>query len=72
MKKKRGKKTLYRVRWQGEKPEGDLWLPTKELSDCKALDIWITKKSTFSTVSYVRSTGPASSFSPTGFLIHPC
>ena len=63
-------KTLYQVCWQGEGPEGDLWLPAKELSDCKALDIWITKKSTFSTISYVCSTGPAGSFSPTGFLMH--
>ena len=38
----RGKKTLYRVRWQGEGPEGDLWLPADELADCEALDVWNT------------------------------
>ena len=36
----RKKKTLYRVRWQGEGPEGDLWLPADELANCEALDIW--------------------------------
>jgi chromodomain-containing protein len=30
----------YRVRWQGEGPEGDKWLPASELEDCEALNVW--------------------------------
>ncbi len=33
----------YLVHWQGEGPEGDLWLPTSELEDCEALDTWQAK-----------------------------
>ena len=36
--------TKYLVRWAGQGPENDLWLPQKELEDCEALDIWITSK----------------------------
>ena len=39
-----GHKTLYRVWWQGEGPEGDLWLPIEQLADFKALDMWINQK----------------------------
>ena len=37
---KHRKKTLYKVRWQGEEPEGNLWLPAEELSECEVLDRW--------------------------------
>ena len=36
----------YLVRWVGQGPEYDLWLPRKELEDCEALDIWLASKST--------------------------
>ena len=42
--RRRNKKTQYRVRWQGEGPEGDKWLPASELEDCEALDTWQTHK----------------------------
>ena len=66
--KKKGKKTLYRVRWQGEGPEGDKWLPEDELADCEALDTWTTRKAGTGKnfVSYITSFVPAGSF-PTGF-----
>lgn len=35
-----GKGYQYLVRWRGEGPEGDLWLPRRELKDCEALDLW--------------------------------
>ena len=69
--KKHGKKTLYQVCWQGEGPEGNLWLPSKELTNCKALEMWMKRKSTHPPVShihsYVNSPRLASSFSPLGF-----
>jgi hypothetical protein len=64
--KKQRKKTLYRVRWQGEGPEGDKWLPAEELTDCEALDTWAARKATTDSISYVNSNVPAGSF-PTGF-----
>lgn len=42
----RGKTTHYRVRWQGEGPEGNIWLPAQELNECEALDIWNAQKIT--------------------------
>jgi Chromo (CHRromatin Organisation MOdifier) domain len=63
----RQKKTLYRVRWQGEGPEGDKWLPADELTDCEALDTWLAQKSTKTLLSYITSLELAGSFSPTGF-----
>jgi len=36
----RHKRLQYLVRWQGEGPEGDLWLPADELQACEALDKW--------------------------------
>ena len=65
-KKKRVKKTLYRVRWQGEGPEGDIWLPAEELTDCEALDTWMNRNTTGFFSSSVSSIVPAGSF-PTGF-----
>jgi hypothetical protein len=66
--RKRRKKTQYRVRWQGEGPEGDKWLPAEELTDCEAIDIWNSHKATNGIISYVNSSVPAGgSFCPTGF-----
>jgi hypothetical protein len=36
----------YLVRWQGEGPEDDEWLPSHKLDDCKALDNWLAKHPT--------------------------
>lgn len=45
-KKTRGRGgTRYLVRWVGQGPEFDLWIPQKELDDCEALDIWLASKS---------------------------
>ena len=43
--RKCAKQIQYRVRWQGEGPEGDKWLPASEVKDCEALDIWLARKS---------------------------
>jgi hypothetical protein len=37
--------TQYLVRWVGQGPEYDLWLPRKEIENCEALDIWLSTKS---------------------------
>ena len=42
--RRRGKGRQYLVRWKGEGPEGDIWLPASELEDCEALDQWQTSK----------------------------
>ena len=67
--RKKHRKTLYRVRWQGEGPEGDKWLPEDELTDCEALDIWNTRKASVGRnfISFVTSSVPAGSFFPLGF-----
>jgi hypothetical protein len=73
--RKRGKKTLYRVCWQGEGPEGDEWVHEDELADCEALDIWTSRNAPAGKkasarknfISYVTSPVPAGSFCPTGF-----
>ena len=67
--RKRRKKTQYRVRWQGEGPEGDEWIAEEEICDCEALDIWNAHKTAAggNFISYVTSPVPAGSFSPTGF-----
>jgi hypothetical protein len=36
----------FLVRWVGQGPEYDLWIPQKELEDCEALDIWLAAKAT--------------------------
>ena len=36
----RGRRKQYLVRWRGEGPEGDIWLPEEELEECEALDAW--------------------------------
>jgi hypothetical protein len=38
--------TKYLVRWVGQGPEHDLWLPRREIEDCEALDHWLKSKST--------------------------
>ena len=63
--RKRGKK-LYKVRWQGEGPEGDLWLPAEEVSECEALDRWIARRA-INFICNVDSIVPGCSFCPTGF-----
>ena len=44
--RRRAKQTQYRIRWQGEGPEGDKWLLASEVEDCEALDIWLARKTT--------------------------
>ena len=39
--RKRGRGYQYLVRWVGEGPEKELWLPRSELEDCEALDVWL-------------------------------
>ena len=34
----------YLVRWVGQGPADNIWLPQKELEDCEALDKWLTNK----------------------------
>lgn len=36
--------TQYLVRWRGQGPEEDIWLPHRELSDNAALDTWIASQ----------------------------
>ena len=38
--------TKYLIRWVGQGPEHDLWLPLREIEDCEALDHWLKSKST--------------------------
>lgn len=38
-----GRGWQYLVRWKGEGPEGDEWLPGRNLDDCAALDDWLAK-----------------------------
>ena len=42
--RKRGRGYQYLVRWVGEGPEHDLWLPRREIEDCEALDNWLESK----------------------------
>ena len=42
--RKRGRGYQYLVRWVGEGPQNDLWLPRREIEDCEALDIWLAEK----------------------------
>lgn len=39
--RKRGRGYQYLVRWVGEGPETQVWLPRSELEDCEALDTWL-------------------------------
>ena len=44
-KKSRGRGgNKYLVRWRGQGPENDLWLPRKELKDNEALDVWLASR----------------------------
>lgn len=38
--RRRGRGKQFLVRWRGEGPENDEWLPARELEDCEALDRW--------------------------------
>ena len=42
--RRRGKSRQYLVRWKGEGPEGDIWLPASEVENCEALDRWQARK----------------------------
>lgn len=42
--RRRGRGRQYLVRWRGEGPEGDIWLPASELEDCEALDQWQARR----------------------------
>ena len=44
--RKRGRGFQYLVRWRGYGPEDDRWLPSRELADCEALNIWLAQKKT--------------------------
>ena len=66
-KRTKRKKILYHVHWQGKGPEGDKWLPAEELTDCEALNKWLTCKATHGLLSYINLSVPASSFFPLGF-----
>jgi hypothetical protein len=44
-KRRQGKRRQYLVRWCGEGPEGDEWLPASEVEDCEALDFWEARAS---------------------------
>jgi len=39
-------KMEYLIWWQGEGPEGDLWLPVRDLTECEALDKWQARTQT--------------------------
>ena len=58
--------TKFLVRWVGQGPEYDLWIPQKELEDCEALDIWFASKGTTSKSSKRGAVGLIlDSFEPT-------
>ena len=44
--RRRGRGHQYLVRWRGEGPEGDTWLPRREVEDCEALDTWLAANPT--------------------------
>ena len=75
----RGHGTQYWVRWQGEGPEGNKWLPARELEDCAALDEWQHCQRTLASTSQPRSRSltlhtPSPLLLvafPTGVLMHP-
>ena len=76
--RRRGRGLQYRVRWQGEGPEGDKWFPARELEDCEALDKWqnhqgvimATMHRSRSFHIHTPSPLPPVAF-PTGVLTHP-
>ena len=67
-KKSRGRGgTKFLVRWVGQGPEYDLWIPQKELEDCEALDVWLASKATSSRPSKTGAVGLfVNTFDPTG------
>lgn len=42
--RKRGRDYQYLVRWDGEGPENNLWLPRSELKDCEVFNKWLASK----------------------------
>lgn len=44
--RRRGRGKQYLVRWTGEGPEGDLWLPRSELVNAECLDKWESRART--------------------------
>ena len=42
--RKWGRGYQYLVRWVGEGPETEVWLPRTELEDCEALDVWLKER----------------------------
>jgi hypothetical protein len=42
--RRRGRGYQYLVRWAGYAECDDLWLPQRELVDCEALDVWLSRK----------------------------
>ncbi|KAH8994977.1 hypothetical protein EDB92DRAFT_1848569 [Lactarius akahatsu] len=53
----RARQMQYLVRWRGEGPEGDKWLPASELEDCEALDIWQARKTQLQAEKRARQEG---------------
>jgi hypothetical protein len=41
---KRGRGYQYLVRWSGYSENDDLWVPQRELEDCKALNRWKARR----------------------------
>jgi hypothetical protein len=81
--RRRGRGWQYLVRWRGEGPEGDKWLPGRDLEDCEALDEWERRRGVNAATSPEESSRSPSectkcNFSsppvafPTGVLTHPC
>ena len=77
---RRGRGLQYQVRWKGEGPEGDKWLPARELEDCEALDEWQNRQQALASTIGPRSCSlpvhtpsplPPVAF-PTGVLTHLC
>jgi hypothetical protein len=47
----------YLVRWVGQGPEYDLWLPQKEIEDCEAYNVWLANKTPPSASTITTSRG---------------
>ena len=42
--RKWGRGYQYLVRWVGEGPETEVWLPRTELENCEVLDVWLKER----------------------------